>query len=243
MRCEQLGREVQAGRRRGRRAGLRWRRRSGSARVGRGGCGCTAAAASRRARRARSSGSSAPSSSTWNVSPALVRAPTASTGRPSAASSTSPSRSRRAGRTSASHVRRSGLARLEQQDLGRAARRPPQPQAGRDDLRLVDDDDVAVAQQVGQVGDGAVLGRRAPPVDEQAGGVARLDRHLGDARRRQLVVELVEAHAERVRTAGRCASICARDDATRRAGGDRRRRHDGDAGVGARTPGAARRSC
>ena len=89
------------------------------------------------------------------------------------------------------------VARLEQQDLRRPAGGPVQAEPGRDDPRLVDHDDVAGAQQIGELGHGAVLGRRAPPVDEQAGRVPWFDRHLGDAILRQLVVELVEAHDPR----------------------------------------------
>ena len=49
-------------------------------------------------------------------------------------------------------------------------------------------------EQLGQIADVAVLGRGAAPVDEQPGGVAWLDRHLGDQRRVEVVVEVLEAH-------------------------------------------------
>ena len=144
--------------------------------------------------RSRASAPVVSTRSTWNVSPAAVRAPTTSTGRPSAVEQLL-AVAQLAGRAHERlPVAPARVLRLEQQHLGLAAGRPLQPQAGRDHLRLVDDDDVAGPEQVGQVGDGAVLGRRAPPVDEQAGGVAGLDRDLGDALGRQLVVEVVEAH-------------------------------------------------
>ena len=46
----------------------------------------------------------------------------------------------------------------------------------------------------------AVLGRHIrPPVDQQPGGVAGLDGHLGDALGRQVVVQLVSVHGDRRR--------------------------------------------
>ena len=130
-------------------------------------------------------------------------------------------RSRRAGRTSASHVVdpvASSSSTSTAPPVARRRRRPRRQHPG-----VVDDDDVAGAQEIGKVGDRPVVGRRAPPVDEQPGSVARLDRHLGDALRRQLVVELLQPHAVTA-TGYECATICARDDQARRAGGDRRRR-------------------
>ena len=96
-------------------------------------------------------------------------------------------------------VAAAGILRFEQQHLGLAARRPSEPQAGRDDPRLVDDDDVPAAEEIGQVGNGAVLRRGRTAVDEQARRVARFDRHLGDRFRRQRVVELVETHGSTLR--------------------------------------------
>ena len=64
-----------------------------------------------------------------------------------------------------------------------------------------------------EVGHAAVLGRRAPPVDQQTGRVAGLDRHLGDARRRQVVVEVVQPHPRQATDAS--AAVChvlGRDD-------------------------------
>ena len=90
--------------------------------------------------------------------------------------------------------RRRRIDLLEQEDLDGAAGGPAQAQPRRQDPGVVDDDDVAGSEQVGEVGDGAVLGGPAPAVDEQPGGVARLDRDLGDALGRQVVVELVEPH-------------------------------------------------
>ena len=78
-------------------------------------------------------------------------------------------------------------------------------------------------QQLGQLSHRPMPRWGGAAVDEQAGGVARLDRHLGDARRRQVVVELLEAHDARVRIAT-CATICRvttqRDDAVTIDGSD-----------------------
>ena len=87
-----------------------------------------------------------------------------------------------------------GILRFEQQHLGLPTRRPLQAQPGGDHLRLVDHDDVAGLEQVGELGDRAVLGWGAAAVDEQARRVTGLDRQLGDALRRQVVVEVGEAH-------------------------------------------------
>ena len=65
-----------------------------------------------------------------------------------------------------------------------------------------------------------VLGRPAPAVDEQPGGVTWLDRLLGDARRGQRLVEVGEAHRVRVRTLWPVTSILT----TRARARDHRRR-------------------
>ena len=44
----------------------------------------------------------------------------------------------------------------------------------------------------------AVLRSRPAAVDEQAGGIARLDRHLGDQRWVEVVVEILEAHEREI---------------------------------------------
>ena len=120
------------------------------------------------------------------------------TGRPSAVEQLARRRgSLRAGRTSASQWRRPRSSGSSSSTSAAPPVCPLQTQPGRDHLGVVDDHDVAGPQQARQVGDGAVLGRRAPPVDEQPGGVARLDRHLGDALGRQLVVELLQPHRPR----------------------------------------------
>ena len=126
-------------------------------------------------------------------------------------------RRRRAGRTSASHVSRSpkpsssrstsAAPPVARRNLSRAGRT----------LVSGDDDDVAGAQsRAGRplCGLGGAL-----PVDEQPGGVTRLDRDLGDGSGGQLVVELLQPHRPQA-TAARCATITGRDE-TRRAGDDR----------------------
>ena len=100
----------------------------------------------------------------------------------------SPGRRRREGRASASQTPPSSA--LQQQYLHGSARRPPQPEAGRDDAGVVDDDELT-GQLAGQVGEDAMpdLSRLAA-VDKQARLVAVLRRVLGDQLGRQLVVEL-----------------------------------------------------
>ncbi len=95
-------------------------------------------------------------------------------------------------------VATAGILRLEQEHL-----RAPPPVArcsrSRAGITLVSLTTTTSpgAQEAREVGDGAVLGRRAAPVDQQPGGVAWLDRHLGDPVRRQLVVELLQPHRPR----------------------------------------------
>ncbi len=74
-------------------------------------------------------------------------------------------------------------------DPGRAAHAD---QPCRDDARVVADQQVARPQQKRQVADGAV--RQCRPDDEQARGVARLDRMVRDQLPRQLEIEIVDAH-------------------------------------------------
>ena len=69
---------------------------------------------------------------------------------------------------------------------------------GRDDLGVVHHEQVAGLEQVDEIPDVAVVGRPLrPAVDEEPGCVSRLDRRLGDGRRREVVVELVEPHDPR----------------------------------------------
>ena len=105
-----------------------------------------------------------------------------------------PARTRRLGRTSASH--RPSAPLLEQQHLDRAAGRLAQAEPGGQHPGVVDD------QQVARAGPGPAGRRRCggpavaagAAVDQQAGRVPGLDRHLGDGGRRQVVVEVGEIH-------------------------------------------------
>jgi hypothetical protein len=84
---------------------------------------------------------------------------------------------------------------LQQQDLGRAAGRLAQAQAGGQHAGRVDDQHVAGPDERGQVGDAAVGRRRArAAVDQQPGRVARLDGVLGDGLLGQLVVDVGDLH-------------------------------------------------
>jgi hypothetical protein len=61
--------------------------------------------------------------------------------------------------------------------------------------RVVHDEEVAGAKEGREVAHAAVLRRAVvATVHEQPGRVARLHRGLGDARRRQVVVEVVGVH-------------------------------------------------
>ena len=86
------------------------------------------------------------------------------------------------------------VGRFEQQHLGCAARPPGEAEAGRDHLGLVDDEQVAGTEELGEVTHDAVIGWRGSTVDQQPRRVARLDGHLGDAVGGQLVVELIQPH-------------------------------------------------
>ena len=77
----------------------------------------------------------------------------------------------------------------------RSAGTPRQAQTGRDHLRLVHDQQVAGAEQLGELADSPVFGGSRTAIDEQPRRVSWLDRHLGDPVGRQLVVELVQPHA------------------------------------------------
>ena len=131
-------------------------------------------------------------SCTRNVSPASVRPSTVATLAPSPSNRSSPARRRRAGRTIASHVIASSDSSSRTSTAPPVARRS-RSRAGRT-RGIVDDDHVTRAHEIREVGHGAMVRRRAPPVDEQASGISRLDRHLRNAVRRQLVVELLQPH-------------------------------------------------
>ena len=106
---------------------------------------------------------------------ASARCPAAAAGRGARAPPSVPGPSRVAPRAAAPRPRRpSACARCE---------------PGRQHPGGVDHDQVAGLEQVGQIGDPTVLEPPRAAIDEQPGRVARLDRHLGDALVRQLVVE------------------------------------------------------
>ncbi len=70
----------------------------------------------------------------------------------------------------------------------------PAGKARRDDAGVVEDHDVAPAQEARQVGD-AVIGEALPADDQEPGGVARRRGALGDQRARQVEIEIGNAHA------------------------------------------------
>ena len=83
------------------------------------------------------------------------------------------------------------LPSLEQEDLDVAARLPPEEEPRRDDARVVHDDEMAV-ELVGEVAERSVADRSARAVEhEEARRVPRLDGVLRDQVARQVVVELV----------------------------------------------------
>jgi carboxymethylenebutenolidase len=63
-------------------------------------------------------------------------------------------------------------------------------------------------QELGKVADVAVLWRRGAAVDQQAGGITRLDRDLGDQRWIKVVIEILDAH-EREATSACCLASLA----------------------------------
>ncbi len=74
-----------------------------------------------------------------------------------------------------------GTQRLEQQHFGGASAEPLQPQPGRDDLGVVDHQQITVGEQRRKIANVEVSGLGTPPVDQQPRCVAGFDRHLGDA--------------------------------------------------------------
>ncbi len=83
------------------------------------------------------------------------------------------------------------VALLEKQDLGGATGGATGRNPSGQDFGVVDDDKIAGMQQLGQVAHMAMLDTIAP-VDEQPSGVTRLDRFLGDAFRREVVIDVGE---------------------------------------------------
>ena len=81
------------------------------------------------------------------------------------------------------------VALLEKQDLGGATSRTTDRNPSGQDLGVVDDNKIAGEQQVGQIAHMAMLNMIAS-VDEQSSGIARLDRYLCDAFRREVVVDV-----------------------------------------------------
>ena len=109
---------------------------------------------------------------------------------------------RLAGAQAAARQHLPGLSRLpgqplQEQQLDAPAGRLANVGAGRDHAGVVAHEHVAGTQQPGQIAKGAVVeGKRRSGAagHEQARGIARLERHLGDQLGRQRVVELVEPH-------------------------------------------------
>jgi hypothetical protein len=86
------------------------------------------------------------------------------------------------------------VERLEQERLGGSAGPPLEPEARRDHLGLVHDEQIARPQQRREVANRAVLGWRSAPIDEQPSRIALGQGHLCDALGWELVVEVLEAH-------------------------------------------------
>ena len=114
-----------------------------------------------------------------------------------AAASTSPSAARlRPGRTMASHASRAEVG--DEEDLDRSPAGSAQRRRARQHPGVVDDDHVAGADQLRQLGHDAVLrGPRRARGRPASGPVARLHRPLRDRCLGQVVVELVGAHLPR----------------------------------------------
>ena len=161
--------------------------------------------------------------------------PSASTGSiaspPASASTLTPARMRRDGRTSASH--RPSPALLEQQHLPAPAARPAHGDARAQHAAAVGDDEVARIEQLDELGEAAVLDRPVAPVHEQARAVPALGGPLRDQLLGQRVVELVGAHTRQSRR---------RPAALRRTGWRDRRRDRRGARPPCRGRRAARRS-
>ena len=93
---------------------------------------------------------------------------------------------------------------VEQEHLDRAPGVLLQAETGREHPGVVDHDHVARPEEIGQIGHRAVLGNRpGTPVDQQPGGVARLDRMLGHCLVREVVIEVGRVHRTVDATSGR----------------------------------------
>ncbi len=91
--------------------------------------------------------------------------------------------------------------RLEEEDLGRSTGGSTESDPGRQHLGVVDDDDVAGADECRQVGDVAML-HVVAGVDQQSRPVTRLDTRTRDRGLRQLVVEVRGVQAQSSATFG-----------------------------------------
>jgi hypothetical protein len=79
---------------------------------------------------------------------------------------------------------------MEDEHLGGAAPPAQAAEPGGADPGVVDDEEVAAAEQGGEVAEGAVLGRALGREVEEPRGVALVERPLRDPRRRQRIVEV-----------------------------------------------------
>ena len=103
-----------------------------------------------------------------------------------------------------------GVLRFQQQHLGLPAAGASQSQAGRDHLRLVDDDDVALPQQ--RRGGRRPCGARAPRSPGRRAGAPRHAARSAPGRCAPAAGRSRSRPGARSCRVGRCASITARDD-------------------------------
>ena len=117
-----------------------------------------------------------------------------------------PGGSLRAGRTSASHDRRSASrGSSSSTSLAPPVARRRRSRAGITRVSLTTSRSPG-SQQFGEIADVTMFRRRVAPVDEQPSGVTWFDRHLGDQRRVEVVVEVLEAHDRQATVAARPCS-------------------------------------
>ena len=94
--------------------------------------------------------------------------------------------------------------RFEEQQLHLASGGVPRQDPRRDHARIVDDEAVTRAEQVGKLGEAMILEAAARAVDdEQSRCIARRSRRLRDQLGRQLVVEIRKLHEPSVYTLAR----------------------------------------
>jgi carboxymethylenebutenolidase len=93
------------------------------------------------------------------------------------------------------------VERLENEHFNRAARHTLEDQSSRKNFRFIHHEQVARPKDFDEIADYPVIGIQAPAIDKQSRGISRRCRRLRNAFVRQVVVEVQQTHARRLRHA------------------------------------------